>query len=45
MRLKEPFNGIKLVGGHTLFHFSLLVTGLLIIGFPPSDFKGDKKMM
>jgi hypothetical protein len=34
MRLKEPFRGLYLVGGHTVFHFGLLLTSLVSLGFP-----------
>lgn len=34
MRLKEPFRGFNLVGGHTLFHLALLVTSLISLQFP-----------
>lgn len=34
MRLLEPFSGLKMVGGHTLFHTVLLVVSLINLGFP-----------
>ena len=34
MRLKEPFRGLYLVGGHSVFHFALLIVSFLILGFP-----------
>jgi hypothetical protein len=37
MRLKEPFRGLYLMGGHTIFHFALLVAGLVVLGFPEVD--------
>ena len=34
MRLKEPFRGLYLMGGHTIFHVALLIAGIIILGFP-----------
>ena len=34
MRLLEPFSGLKMIGGHTLFHTVLLLVSLLNLGFP-----------
>ena len=34
MRLKEPFRGLYLVGGHHAFHLSLLITSFIVLGFP-----------
>jgi len=34
MRLKEPFRGLYLMGGHSIFHLSLLCAGLIVLGFP-----------
>jgi len=34
MRLKEPFRGLYLMGGHTIFHLALLFSSLIILGFP-----------
>ena len=34
MRLKEPFRGLYLVGGRTVFHFALLSVSLIVLGFP-----------
>ena len=37
MRLKEPFRGLYLMGGHTIFHLSLLFASLIILWIPQSD--------
>ena len=34
MRLKEPFRGLYLMGGHTIFHVALLVASILLLWFP-----------
>ena len=44
MRLKEPFRGLYLMGGHTIFHIALLVASLLLLGFP-EDTKGIKNTL
>lgn len=33
MRLKEPFRGLYLMGGHTIFHFALLFASMIVLGF------------
>lgn len=37
MRLKEPFRGLYLMGGHTAFHAALLVAGIISLGFEIHD--------
>ena len=37
MRLKEPFRGLYLMGGHTIFHLALLIAGMITLGFPSKD--------
>ena len=34
MRLKEPFRGLYLVGGHSVFHIALLIVSIVVLGFP-----------
>ena len=37
MRLKEPFRGLYLMGGHTIFHLALLIAGMIVLGFQSKD--------
>lgn len=41
MRLKEPFRGLYLMAGHTIFHVALLVAGVFNIGFHAVDEKNE----
>ena len=45
MRLKEPFRGLYLVGGHSIFHFALLVVSLTILGFPEEETKENEEYL
>ena len=37
MRLKEPFRGLYLMGGHTIFHLGLLLAGFIVLGIPEKN--------
>ena len=45
MRLKEPFRGLYLMGGHTIFHVALLIAGIIILGFPDESAENKNTLL
>lgn len=43
MRLKEPFRGLNMVGGHSIFHFALLIVSLVVLSFPEGGENKENK--